>query len=76
MEPEDNLPWESDPELQDMSPMELRGILKDDLSKYQKARYVTYTPRPATSLLQRNFLSWPRNFRAYITFYAEFKKHG
>ena len=42
MEPEDNLPWESDPELQDMSPMELRGILKDDLSKYQKARYVSY----------------------------------
>ena len=30
-------------------------------------------PRPATGLLHRNFLSWPRNFRIYITFYAEFE---
>ena len=29
--------------------------------------------RPSTSLLHRNFLSWPSNFRIYITFYVEFK---
>ena len=55
MEPEDNLPWESDPELQDMSPMELRGILKDDLSKYQKARYVTHIHTLEKTLTKRLF---------------------
>ena len=30
--------------------------------------------RPPTGLLQRNFLSWPRNFSVYIIFYGETKK--
>merc|ERR1712141_154712 len=34
----EDLPWETDPELRDMSAVELRAILAEDLTEYQKAK--------------------------------------
>jgi len=34
----EDLPWETDPELRDMTAVELRAILADDLTEYQKAK--------------------------------------
>ena len=34
----EDLPWETDPELREMTAVELRAILAEDLTEYQKAK--------------------------------------